>query len=115
VTRKHLEDGLDALSTAVSVSVRSAGGPGVHAESGRGAEKSFGRAPATPADLIGRLAELALCANTLADIARTLSAERGDDASAELLACRRRECFPYLIIARHTHRVIFAGHDTATS
>jgi cyclic beta-1,2-glucan synthetase len=87
VTRKHLEDALDALSTAVSASFRSAGGPGSDAESGRGAEKSFGRAPATPASLIERLAELALRADTLADIARTLSAERGDDASAEVLAC----------------------------
>ncbi len=34
-----------------------------------------------------RLAELALRADTLTDIARTFSAERGDEASAEVLAC----------------------------
>ena len=75
------------LSTAVSASLRSAGNPGIQAESGRGAQKSLGRAAATPAGLIARLAELALRADTLVDIARTLSAERGDDASAEVLAC----------------------------
>ena len=84
VTRKHLEDALDALSTAVSASLGSAGDR-LHAASGRGAKSSSGSA--TPAGLAGRLAELALHADTLADIARTLSAERGDDASAEVLAC----------------------------
>jgi cyclic beta-1,2-glucan synthetase len=65
VTRKHLEDALDAFSTAASASSGSA----------------------TPAGLIGLLAELELRAETLADIARTLSAERRDDASSEVLAC----------------------------
>ena len=65
VTRKHLKDALDALSNAVSASL----------------------GPVTPAGLIGRLTELTLRADTLVDIARTLSAERGDDASAEVLAC----------------------------
>ena len=86
VTRKHLEDALDDLSAAASASLGSAGKSGVHAESGRGAERSFGRA-ATPASLVGRSAELALHADTLVDIARTFSAERGDEASAEVLAC----------------------------
>ncbi|HXN14608.1 MAG TPA: protein ndvB, partial [Candidatus Acidoferrales bacterium] len=66
VTRKHLEDALEVLSIAASASPNSAG--------------------ATPADLARRSAELALRAETLTDIARTLSAERGDEASAEVLA-----------------------------
>ncbi len=87
-TRKHLEDALDDISTAVSASLRPSGEPGFHGESGHGAEKSGAPATtATPANLIRRLAELALRADTLTDIARTFSAERGDDASAEVLAC----------------------------
>ena len=86
VTRKHLEDALDALSAAVSASLRSARDPAFMPKRTR-CGKSFGRAPATPAGLIARLAELALHADTLADIARTFSAERGDEASAEVLAC----------------------------
>jgi len=87
-TRKHLEDALDDISTAVSASLGPAAEPGFHGESGHDAEKSGAPATtATPANLIRRLAELALRADTLTDIARTFSAERGDDASAEVLAC----------------------------
>jgi cyclic beta-1,2-glucan synthetase len=67
VTRKHLGDAIDALSIAVSDSLSSV--------------------EATPAGLINRSAQLALRADTLIDIAVTLSAERGDDAGAEVLAC----------------------------
>ncbi len=86
VTRKHLEDALDALSTAVSASLRSAGIRHSCRKRTR-CTKIAEAARATPAGLIARLAELALRADTLTDIARTLSAERGDDASAEVLAC----------------------------
>ena len=86
-TRKHLEDALDALSAAVSASLGSAEEPDFRGEGGHDAEKSPASAPATPAGLTERLAELALRADTLADIARTFSAERGDEASAEVLAC----------------------------
>ncbi len=61
VTRKQLDEALDALAA----SLRSA--------------------PTTPAGVAGRLAELALHADTITDIARTLAVERGDDASAEVL------------------------------
>jgi len=61
VTRKHLEDALDDLSRAVA-SLRDRGG-------------------------IPRLQELMLHADTVVDIARTLSAERNDSGSVELLAC----------------------------
>ena len=69
VTRKHLGDAIDALSIAVSDSLNSV--------------------EATPAGLINRSAQLALRADTLIDIAGTLSAERGDDAGAEVLACAK--------------------------
>ena len=62
VTRKHLDEALDALTTALSP------------------------APVTPGDWVLRLTELEARAHTLADIARTLTAERGDSADAELLA-----------------------------
>ena len=86
-TRKHLEDALGELSAVVSTSLRSAEGPDFRGESGHNAKKSPALAPATPAGLTVQLAELALRAHTLADIARTFSTERGDEASAEVLAC----------------------------
>ncbi len=61
VTRKHIEDALDALTASL-------------------------RSPATtPADVGRRLAGLALDAHTAVDIAWTLNQERGDDASAQVL------------------------------
>ena len=60
VTRKDLEDTLDALGAALGVT------------------------PTSPAGLAARLTELAPLADTIADIARTLAAERGDEASAEV-------------------------------
>jgi cyclic beta-1,2-glucan synthetase len=87
VTRRHLEDALDALSTAVFAARRSAGIARLRVESEHNGEKSLGRVPSTPAALVGQLAELALHADTATDIARTLSAELGDPASAEVLAC----------------------------
>ena len=62
VTRKHLDEALDALTTALSP------------------------VPMTPGDWVLRLTELEARAHTLVDIARTLTAERGDSADAELLA-----------------------------
>ena len=61
VTRKHLDEALDALTTALSP------------------------VPITPGDWVVRLTELEARAHTMADIARTLTAERGDRADAELL------------------------------
>jgi cyclic beta-1,2-glucan synthetase len=61
VTRKHLETALDTLSSAAA---------GL-----RGREGMSG------------LQELMFHADTVADIARTLSAERGDAGSADVLAC----------------------------
>jgi cyclic beta-1,2-glucan synthetase len=85
-TRKHLEDALDALSTALPALPRSSRRTGLNTESRPGAERSLGRPPATPAGIIARLGELSLRADTLVDIAQTLNAERGDEASAEVLA-----------------------------
>jgi len=62
VTRKHLDDALDALTAAL------------------------GPVPVTPGDWIVRLNELDARAHTMADIARTLTAERGDSAEGELVA-----------------------------
>src|SRR4029450_12121623 len=62
VTRKQLDEALDALTTALSP------------------------VPVTPGDWVLRLTELEARAHTLVDIARTLTAERGDSADAELLA-----------------------------
>ena len=62
VTRKHLDEALDALTAALSP------------------------VPVTPGDWVVRLAELEARAHTMADIARTLTAERGDSADAEVLA-----------------------------
>ncbi len=62
VTRKHLDEALDALTTALSP------------------------VPVTPGDWVVRLAELEARAHTMVDIARTLTAERGDRADAEVLA-----------------------------
>jgi cyclic beta-1,2-glucan synthetase len=61
VTRKHLEGALNTLSSAVASLRGRVGIPG--------------------------LQELMIHADTVVDIAQTLSAERGDDASAEVLAC----------------------------
>jgi len=62
VTRKQLHEALDALGA----SLRSA--------------------PATPADVAGQLAELVLHGDTIVDIAQTLTEERGDGASADVLS-----------------------------
>ena len=61
ITRQHLGDALDALAAALQ------------------------RAPMPAADSGARLAEIAPHAATMADIARTLASERGDDAGAEML------------------------------
>jgi cyclic beta-1,2-glucan synthetase len=87
VTRKHLEDALEALSAEASASFKSASDPGVHAANKPGAAKSLNDVPPTPADLAERFAELARHAGTLTDIARALKAERGDEASGDVLAC----------------------------
>jgi len=62
VTRKHLDEALDALTAAL------------------------GPVPTTPGDWVVRLSELEARAHTMADIARTLTAERGDSAEGELVA-----------------------------
>jgi cyclic beta-1,2-glucan synthetase len=87
VTRKHLEEALDDFSSTVSAALRTAGKPLPDAKSGHGTEKSKEPIPAAPATLGQWMAELALRADTLIDIARTFKAERADDASAEVLAC----------------------------
>ena len=61
VTRKQLDEALDALTTALSP------------------------VPVTPGDWVARLTELNARAHTMADIARTLTAERGDSADGELV------------------------------
>ena len=61
VTRRHLDEALDALTNAL------------------------GPAPVTPGDWVARLTELEARAHNVTDIARTLNAERGDSADAELL------------------------------
>ena len=61
VTTKQLGEALDALSAALDPD------------------------PQTPAGLAAQLAELALLAGSVIDIAQTLTAERGDNAGAELL------------------------------
>ena len=61
VTRKHLDEALDALTAALSP------------------------VPVTPGDWVARLTELNARAHTMADIARTLTAERGDSADGELV------------------------------
>ena len=61
ITRHQLGDALDALAAALR------------------------RPPMPPADIGARLAEAAPHAATMADIARTLASERGDDAGAEML------------------------------
>ena len=61
VTRKHLDEALDALTAALSP------------------------VPVTPGDWVVRLTELEARAHTMADIARTLTAERGDSADGELV------------------------------
>jgi cyclic beta-1,2-glucan synthetase len=62
VTRKHLDEALDALSALLSP------------------------VPVTPVDWAVRFTELEARAHTLVDIARTLTAERGDRAETEILA-----------------------------
>ena len=47
---------------------------------------SLAPAPETPAGVAGRLAEIVLHADTVIDIARTLTVERGDGDAAEVLA-----------------------------
>jgi cyclic beta-1,2-glucan synthetase len=61
VTRKHLNEALDALSA------------------------SLGSVPVTAADWAVRFAELEARAHTMVDIARTLTEERGDGADTETL------------------------------
>ena len=61
VTRKHLDEALDALTMTLSP------------------------VPVTPGDWVVRLTELEARAHTMADIAHTLTAERGDSADAEVL------------------------------
>ncbi len=62
VTRKHLDEAIDALAAALSP------------------------VPRTPDDWLTRFNELESRAHTISDIARTLTAERGDSADVELLA-----------------------------
>ena len=62
VTRKHLDEALDALTAALEP------------------------APMTPGDWVTCLTELEARVHTMADIARTLTAERGDSAEGELVA-----------------------------
>jgi cyclic beta-1,2-glucan synthetase len=69
VSRKHLGNAIDALSIVVSDSLSSR--------------------EATPAGLINHSAQLVRRSDTLIDIAQTLSAERGDAAGAEVLACAK--------------------------
>jgi cyclic beta-1,2-glucan synthetase len=61
VTRKHLDEALDALAGALNP------------------------VPTTPGDWVARIAEIESRARTMVDIARTLTAERGDSADAEVL------------------------------
>jgi len=62
VTRKHLDEALDALTAALSP------------------------VPVSVGDWVLRLTELGARADTMTDIARTLTAERGDTADSELVA-----------------------------
>ena len=88
VTRSHLGEALDALTAAVSASRRTEGRPGSNAEGGAGAsERSLAQTAATPVDFVMSMTALALSAETLVDLARTLNAECADDASAEVLFC----------------------------
>jgi cyclic beta-1,2-glucan glucanotransferase len=84
ITRKHLAEGLDVLSRTVLASLESVTVVRLQAEREPGAENLVRPDQLTPA---GRLAELALHADTVVDIAHTLSAERSDDAGADMLAC----------------------------
>ena len=61
VTRKHLDEALDALTSALSP------------------------IPMTLGDWVGRLTELKAGAYTMADIARTLTTERGESSEGELV------------------------------
>jgi cyclic beta-1,2-glucan synthetase len=62
VTRKHLDEALDALTAALSP------------------------VPVSVGDWVLRLTELGARADTMTDIARTLTAERGDSTGGELVA-----------------------------
>jgi len=62
VTRKHLDEAIDAVTAAL------------------------GPVPRNPSDWVVLLNELRARAHTMVDIARTLSAERGESADVELLA-----------------------------
>jgi len=87
VTRKHLEGALDAFAATVMASLRPTDAiANSGAKSEPRAQLSLERNGTTPAEVIAPMAELEVRADTLADIARTLSAERGDDAGAEVLA-----------------------------
>jgi len=83
VTPKHLEEALDSLSTTVRAALERDANAGLD---GKATEDKKSLRPA-PASLVERLAELAVHAATVVDIAQTLNAERGDDAGAEVLAC----------------------------
>ncbi len=87
VTQKHLDDALDDLSAASSASLRPARGSVLPTETAHSSYPSSAQTPTPPARLVGRLAELVRRADTLVDVARTFSAERGDESSAEVLAC----------------------------
>ena len=68
VTRKHLDDALDALTAVLSP------------------------VPVTPVDWAERLRELETRAHTVVDIVRTLTAERGDGADGEVLVWAEAVC-----------------------
>ncbi|MBN1422853.1 MAG: hypothetical protein JXP34_29015 [Planctomycetes bacterium] len=50
-------------------------------------DASLRRAPATPASMAGLLGELVVHADTVTDIARTITEERGDGGGADVLTC----------------------------
>ncbi len=99
ITRHQLGDALDALAAALR------------------------RAPMPPEDIGARLAEAAPHAATMADIARTLASERGDDAGAEMLfwaeatlasiESHRRDVAPDADAARSLERRLTALEATA--
>jgi len=66
ITRQHLADALDALAGALRP------------------DALFAHQPVPPDDVAARLSQAAPHAATVADIARTLASERGDDAGAEM-------------------------------
>jgi cyclic beta-1,2-glucan synthetase len=68
VSRKHLDDALDALTAVLSP------------------------VPVTPVDWAERLRELGTRAHTVVDVVRTLTAERGDGADGEVLVWAEAVC-----------------------